>query len=55
MLAMAALLVPLLTLDMFGRMDPTYSPFVENWYLPYLGQYAVTFLAGLLGAGVALC
>lgn len=54
-LAMAALLVPLLTLDMFGSMDPYFVEFAENWYLPYLGQYAATFIAGLLGAGVALC
>ena len=52
-LAMAALMVPLLTLDMFGSIDPTYG-FAENWYLPYLGQYTATFAVGLLGAGVAL-
>ena len=54
-LAMAALMVPLQMLDMFGSMDPTYVEYVENWYLPYLGQYAATFVVGLLGAGVALC
>ena len=54
-LAMGALLVPLQILDMYGSMDPTYNPFVENWYLPYLGQHAATFVVGLLGAGVALC
>lgn len=54
-LAMASLLIPLLILDMFGIMDPTYDPSIENWYLPELVKYAAIFAAGLVGTGVALC
>lgn len=53
-LAIAAVLIPLEMLALFTCMDPIFD-ITTAWYLPYLGQYAAIFAAGMVGAGVALC
>lgn len=50
-MALAAVLVMMGTLILMR----TLSSIGDGWYRPFLWQYTLTFIAGLMGTGVALC